>query len=85
MAVYYCEECDSYKDGDYDVCGEHPTDDCATICEECADNLKYLAEEEARERAAYNAATPLEKKRVIASKDNPYVSYVEDVCTQKKT
>ena len=74
MAVYYCEECDSYKDGDYDPCAEHPTDDTATICEDCA----WLLNEYKREKAAYNRALPEEKRRVIASKDNPYVSYTEE-------
>ncbi len=39
MSVFYCEECGSYKDGDYDPCVENKKDPCATICEECANNL----------------------------------------------
>lgn len=55
MAIYYCEECDSYKDGDCDPCVEHPTDPTATICEECADNLEGdpdIAESMARFKAS---------------------------------
>jgi hypothetical protein len=44
MAIYYCEECDSYKDGDYDLCVKHPTDPTATICEECATELEGESE-----------------------------------------
>ena len=40
MAVYYCEECDHYKDGDYFPCVEHPTQAEAFCCEACAERIE---------------------------------------------
>jgi len=61
MSVYYCQECDNYKDGDWEPCVEH-NDEC--ICEECAANIEEEPEK-------------VSPRRVIASKDNPSVSYTE--------
>ncbi len=52
MAVYYCAECDSYKDGDYDPCGTHPESDTETICEDCAWEInEFNREKKLYERA----------------------------------
>lgn len=40
MAVYICERCGEYKDGDWDVCVEHPTDPTALLCEDCAGEME---------------------------------------------
>lgn len=36
LAVYICERCGEYKDGDWGAPVEHPTDPTALLCEECA-------------------------------------------------
>jgi len=45
MAIYYCEECDRMKDGDWSPCVEHPQDPTACICEECAARLEENEDE----------------------------------------
>ena len=35
MAVYRCEECDTWKDNDYHPCEQHPTHENELICPAC--------------------------------------------------
>lgn len=46
MAVYICERCGEYKDGDWHPCVEHPTDPVALLCEECAAEMEEENEED---------------------------------------
>lgn len=59
MAVYICERCGEYKDGDWDVCVEHPTDPTALLCEGCAGELEDEIEEERKQYAIDEAQTAL--------------------------
>ena len=40
MAIYRCDECERFIDGDYFPCVEHPTDTTLELCEECAAKLE---------------------------------------------
>ena len=46
MGMYYCHECGSLKDGDYNVPTESPYDDCELVCEDCIVELEERMEDE---------------------------------------
>jgi len=46
MGVYYCTCCDTYHDGDYIPCAEHPDGSTDLICEEAAQEIEEKLGEE---------------------------------------
>lgn len=52
MAIYICDVCDNYKDGDYFPCVEHPKDSSLLCCEECASEIEYKIEQDELKKLA---------------------------------
>ena len=42
MSVYRCNRCENYYDQDHNGCELDPDDDCALICEGCAEDLACI-------------------------------------------
>jgi hypothetical protein len=46
LSVYYCQECDSYKDNDWFPCEEDPRNPGELVCEDCLMDIEEEIEDE---------------------------------------